>query len=127
MPLVLLHALAVGLGGFFGALARYGLSQIFLPYSQLPWGTLIANLLGSFILGFLLLGALPHRVLSESMRAFLAIGFCGSLTTMSTFSLEVVQMGMQDQWLKNTAYIGLNIIGSIAMLLAGKVLWRLIQ
>ncbi|MBI3143220.1 MAG: fluoride efflux transporter CrcB [Bacteroidetes bacterium] len=125
MSTVLLHCAYVGLGGFLGALARFGLAHFFSIYPHLPWGTLLANLVGSLLLGFLLLGALPHRVLSDSMRFFLAIGFCGSLTTMSTFSYEVIQMALQGQWLKNLAFFGLNIIGSLAMILAGRGLWRL--
>jgi len=85
--------LVVGLGGAFGAVARYlvgGWVQA-LTGPAFPWGTFVVNLTGSFALGFAL-AWLPHGAPAPETRALVAIGFLGSFTTFSTFSFEALAM-----------------------------------
>lgn len=81
--------LLVGVGGFFGSIARYGvklLTDKYLPVS-FPYGTFIVNIAGCFIIG--LLFGLAHRSqLGANTWLVLATGFCGAFTTFSTFALE---------------------------------------
>ena len=83
-------ALFIGMGGFVGSIARYYISKINLiaALSILPFGTLLANVLGSFILGFLTGIAEKSILLSVEWRMFLMVGFCGGFTTFSTFANE---------------------------------------
>ena len=87
------HALArleplalVAVGGFVGAIARYGVAEA-LPAS-FPWGTLAANVLGSFALGVLLYEAHLADALSAETRLVIGTGFLSSFTTYSTFAVE---------------------------------------
>jgi len=86
-------ALAVALGGAFGALARYGAGALIarLIGGTFPWATLSVNVLGSFALGLLAPLALS-RGLSPELRLLLTTGFMGAFTTFSTFSLETLQL-----------------------------------
>ena len=86
------------LGGGFGALARYSLTLTF-PKSEghsLAWSTLIANILASLILGFVIGYIQKHP--SESLRYLIAIGFCGAFSTFSTFSLENFEFLMAGKY-----------------------------
>lgn len=78
------------LGGSLGTLARYGLAgfvyQIF--GSRFPYGTLVVNLLGCFLIGLLVAISDDKFFLSPGLRLFLMVGFCGAFTTFSTFILE---------------------------------------
>jgi CrcB protein len=76
----------VGAGGFVGAVLRYALA-VGLP-SSFPVGTLAANVLGTFLLGFLLYEARLANLLSPETRLVVGTGFCSSFTTYSTFALE---------------------------------------
>jgi fluoride exporter len=82
-------------GGALGTLARYLISVLALPVSQnLPWGTIIINITGSFIIGFfgtltLATGKFP---VSENVRLFVMIGLCGGYTTFSAFSLQTLDL-----------------------------------
>jgi len=83
---------AVFAGGMLGVLARAGLGEA-VPHAPgtWPWSTFAANLLGSFLLGWVIARpALPPR--GHVTSAFLGPGFCGALTTFSTFQLELVQL-----------------------------------
>jgi CrcB protein len=87
-PLVRIESLVlVALGGFVGANLRYALTVV-----PAPGGTLVANVLGSTLLGFMLYEALYTGVLSEATHRILATGLLSSLTTYSTFALETVQL-----------------------------------
>src|SRR5690606_33747168 len=80
--------LLVGSGGFIGSVLRY-LIQHFMERnleSIFPWGTLIANISGSFILGIIFALAEKGNLLNSEWRIFLAVGFCGGFTTFSTFA-----------------------------------------
>ncbi len=87
--------LAVMIGGALGSLARYMLSALALPISgTLPWGTILINVGGSFIIG--LFGTLTltegRYPVSESARLFVMIGLCGGFTTFSSFSLQTLDL-----------------------------------
>ncbi|MED3623804.1 fluoride efflux transporter CrcB [Neobacillus thermocopriae] len=83
------HILLVGLGGFFGAMARYFFSKKLngiAPY-RIPMGTLIVNLIGSFLLG-IITGAQANAMI----MLLLGTGFMGAFTTFSTFKLELIKL-----------------------------------
>lgn len=87
--------LLIATGGAIGTVARYGLSAAALPISKnLPWGTILINILGSFIIGFfgtltLASGKFP---VSENIRLFVMVGICGGFTTFSAFSLQTLDL-----------------------------------
>ncbi|MEH6940298.1 fluoride efflux transporter CrcB [Bacillus sp. JJ722] len=86
---MIINCLIVGLGGALGALTRYGIS-IIVPHS-LPIPTLIVNVVGSFILGYATT-LLHNKRLSSEQMLFIGTGYCGGLTTMSTFSMETFNL-----------------------------------
>ena len=105
------NILILGLGGFFGAISRYLVSETVQNFSRqanFPYGTLAVNIMGCFILGLLshLVGF--KGLLDDQARLFLMVGFIGAFTTFSTFSIESAQLFQTGQ---NTAGI-LNILGS---------------
>ncbi len=82
-------------GGALGTLARYGVSAIALPISgRMPWGTIIVNITGSFLIGFFGTLTLAHGrfPVSENWRLFVMIGICGGYTTFSSFSLQTLDL-----------------------------------
>ena len=84
--------IAIGLGGFFGAISRFGLTQLVQSWlgNSFPFGILIANIVGSLLLGFFAQTAQIHLTLSEAWRAAIAVGFLGAFTTFSSFSYETL-------------------------------------
>jgi CrcB protein len=84
----------VALGGLVGSVARYWLAGLVqrLAGSHVPLGTLAVNVLGSFLLGLVMMLSLERGVLGPSTRLFLAVGVCGGFTTMSTFSFETMAL-----------------------------------
>ena len=85
--------LAVGLGGFVGAVARYLLATWVAARlgTLFPYGTFIINVTGCFILGFIM-GAIEQNTLSPAMRLPVAVGFVGAYTTFSTYSYETLRL-----------------------------------
>lgn len=111
--------LIVGMGGFIGAVARYGISE-FMTTEKFPYGTFIVNLLGSFILGFLLFHQLEVGGISQEWRLFLCVGIMGAFTTMSAFSAETFGMLERQENMMALANIILNVGGSIAAVFLGR-------
>lgn len=90
----MLEALCVGIGGFFGALFRYWISSAVaaMPIAAgFPWGTLVVNILGCFLLGAI--GEVGSQFqLSTQSRLMFVVGGLGSLTTFSTFGLDTIRL-----------------------------------
>jgi fluoride exporter len=84
--------LLVLVGGAVGAIVRYLLHHWMLLLHHLPWGTFAANLAGSFALGLLSGFAAGAGGLPDWVRLLAGVGFCGALTTYSTFGLETVRL-----------------------------------
>ena len=111
--------LLVGVGGFFGAVMRYVVTnwvQDFFHVLSLPYGSLTVNLLGCLIIG--LLGGLSEsrNLLNQEARALLFIGVLGGFTTFSTFGYETVQLLRDGQSLAAFSNIGLQVcMGLVAV------------
>jgi CrcB protein len=83
------------IGGAIGTLARYVVGVLALPISrELPWGTIAINITGSFIIGLFGTLTLAHGryPVSENVRVFVMVGFCGGYTTFSAFSLQTLDL-----------------------------------
>jgi len=110
---------SVAVGSALGGVARYLISGWVQSESHaFPWGTLVVNLTGCLILGMLVrwLGDVTD---SAQWRLFLAIGFCGSYTTFSTFSFEAVQLVRDRDWTAAAAYLSASLIGGLLALVVG--------
>ena len=113
--------LAVALGGAIGAMARFGVSKVATHFlgPAFPWGTLAANISGSFLMGVLIVWLSRHEPQTIAMRAFLTVGLLGAFTTFSTFSLDAVTLFKDRTLMIASGYVAASIILSIAGLLAG--------
>jgi len=108
---------AVAFGGAIGSVARYlvGHGSAKLFGLEFPWGTLIINIVGSFLIGVFAESFALRWDAPQAMRVFLTVGICGGFTTFSTFSLDAfVLMERGDLW-PAAAYI----IGSVALSIGG--------
>lgn len=116
----------IALGAVVGASARYFLSGFIAKVfpSSFPYGTLIINVTGSLLLGFFLVWTSERVLIDARWRLLIAIGFCGSYTTFSSYAFETFALVEQGQWL----LMGLNVIASnllcLASVLAGAALAR---
>ena len=109
--------LVVALGGALGTIGRYAVSGLVASQfgETFPWGTLIVNVTGSFIIGFFgTLTAPDGRVfVSGATRQFVMVGICGGYTTFSSFSLQTLSLMNDGEWLQ----AGGNIVGSVFLCL----------
>ena len=121
------NILCVGAGSCLGGMARYVISRYVdsSSGSGFPWGTLAVNLLGCLCLG-LIYGLLARNLqLSEGMRLFLTVGFCGGFTTFSTFINENYLMLTNGEIASSILYAALSLIGGLLLLYIGYLLPRL--
>ena len=117
--------LLVALGGGVGAVCRYGLSL--LPIStKFPWGTLLANLAGALIIGFLAGWAARASHFPPELNLLLKTRFCGGFTTFSTFSLETVTLLQQHRYLAGGGYAVLSLLGCLCGVVLGQALAQLV-
>lgn len=107
--------LAIALGGAAGSVCRYLLGLLIQNRigGVFPLGTLVINISGSFVLGFLLRYALLGTEITPVTRALLTTGFCGGYTTFSTFSYETASL-IEDGWYGRAGlYVGLSLVVSL--------------
>ena len=120
----MLSFLIVGLGGAVGAMARHGVGVVAMRNfgAGFPYGTIIVNILGSFLMG-LLIAWLARRTggSSNELRLFLATGFLGGFTTFSAFSLDTIVLYERGDFGQAALYVGASVVVSILALVAG--LW----
>lgn len=112
--------IAIGFGAAFGAWLRWGLGLWLNPaLSELPLGTLSANLIGGYLVGFAVAFFMQHPGLSPEWRLFIITGFLGGLTTFSTFSAETVTLLIRGQYAWGSAIIVAHLGGSLLMTIFG--------
>ncbi len=109
------------IGGGLGALARYGTTLLAgrLWGAAFPWGTLIVNLVGCFLIGIAFALVEQGKFGGPSLRLFFMTGFLGGLTTFSTYGLECVNFARTGVPWTALANIAVNNIGGLALVLAG--------
>lgn len=107
--------IAVGLGAALGAWLRWGFSIALNAVNpMLPLGTLLANLLGGYLMG-IAMGFVTNGSLSPEMRLLVTTGFLGGLTTFSTFSAESVSLISRGDYGWASAHIVMHLVGSLLM------------
>jgi len=118
--------LVVGAGGFLGAVARYLIDGWVSSAAggRFPWGTLVVNLSGSFVLGFLFALSVERAVIPTSIRAPVLIGFIGAYTTFSTLTLESWRLIEDGSYALALGNIGGSMLLGIVAVFAGLTLGR---
>jgi len=103
---------AVAVGGAFGSIARFLLSKRIQEFSSIgfPFGILLVNVLGSFLIGFLATLLIERFSLNDMWRALILIGFLGGFTTFSSFSIDAVNLLRQGFQLQGFIYIFSSVI-----------------
>lgn len=109
--------LIVGIGSALGGMTRYFLSNFVYKFLEpiFPYGTLVVNVVGSFLIGIFLFYLDANELISSEVRIFLTIGFCGGLTTFSTFTYETFKLIQNSEFL----FSGLNILLNLFLTLLG--------
>lgn len=119
--------LYVAMGGGIGSLLRYLCSLGLQGFSlSFPYGTLLANLAGCFLIGGVTQLAAGTEVLSPASRLFLATGVCGGFTTLSSFIFELTQLLRDGEAFIGALYFGVTLIGAILSFYAGVLLLSLV-
>ncbi|MEJ3620839.1 fluoride efflux transporter CrcB [Brachymonas wangyanguii] len=120
MPALLPSLLAIAIGAAAGAILRWLLALwLNTLFPAIPPGTLVANLVGGYLIGIALVFFAHYAELSPEWRLLVITGFLGGLTTFSTFSSEVTHLLLQGRLLMATGAIGLHVAGSLLMTLLG--------
>lgn len=109
--------LLIALGGALGSVSRFALNGLISTHTAatFPWGTLVINVTGSFLIGFFFTLTEPGgRVFASSnTRQFFMTGVCGGYTTFSSFSLQTLTLAREGEWLRAGAYT----VGSVVLCL----------
>jgi CrcB protein len=117
--------MAVGSGGFLGALSRYGLSGLVhrhMPLTTFPYGTLAVNLLGCLLIGLLAGLGEARQVFGPEVRLFALIGLLGGFTTFSTFGYETFAMIRDSEYVRAAANVGVHVILGLVLVWIGYTL-----
>ncbi len=113
----------IAIGSALGGVARYWCSGVVarLVGETFPWGTLIVNIVGSFIIGFFatLTGPDGRVYASSTARQFVMIGICGGYTTFSSFSIQTLNLVQDGEWFRAGANIGLSVACCLVAVWAG--------
>lgn len=115
-----LGLVAVGIGAALGAWLRWALGLLLNAlFAPIPPGTLAANLIGGYVVGIAIGFFAQTAAIAPEWRLLIVTGFCGGLTTFSTFSAEITSLFQQGRLALMAAAIGLHVAGSLAMTLLG--------
>jgi CrcB protein len=120
------QCLAIGIAGFFGALARFLVARQFQNWfeTRFPIGTLVVNLSGCFVLGFFLVLA-DHRVqITDTTRLAIGVGFVGAYTTFSTLMYDSVSLSEGGQFYKAALNLVLSLVLGLVAVRLGAICAR---
>jgi CrcB protein len=113
----MLTYLWVALGGALGSVARYWMTTaiVTLTGPLFPWGTIVINIIGSFVIGLVAYATVPIGTvpISFDIRAFILVGICGGYTTFSSFSIQTLELAREGHWF----YAAVNIMLSVVLCL----------
>lgn len=122
----MLKVIIVGFGGFFGSIFRYLiylLSNNLIGYS-FPFGTILVNVLGCFLIGLIYQIFCDTISLSDNLKLFMTIGFLGGFTTFSAFSLDVFLLYQSNSKLVAIIYIFITLVLSLLAMLGGMWIFK---
>ena len=115
----------VALGGALGTVSRFWLSSTVASHfgEFFPWGTLIINVTGSFVIGFFATLTDPAGpfLVPANARQFFMIGFCGGYTTFSSFSLQTLRLAQDGEWLLAAGNVAASNVGCLVAVWLGHV------
>ena len=122
------NILLIGMGGFIGSVARYLVSRLnnSIAFLSIPIGTLLVNVLGSLLIGFLVGIAEKSPVMTVELRMFLMVGLCGGFTTFSSFTGENLMLMRNGQFLPVFLYTGLSILFGFTAVYLGYISTKLL-
>jgi len=122
MPYVLAQYLLIALGGALGSMGRFALATLIdTQVSQrtgqvFPWGTILVNIIGCLIIGFIATVTSPDGrfMVSPLTRQFIMVGILGGFTTFSSFSLQTLTLIQDNQWGAAGANVGISVVACLA-------------
>jgi len=127
----LTRILLVGIGGFIGSILRYvvsGYAQDWTHNTQFPFGTVVVNIVGCFVIGALSQLAEAHGIFDAEARAFVVVGILGGFTTFSTFSNESISLFRDGENVYALANVGIQVILGLGAVILGRIaasaIWR---
>ena len=133
MHTVMYSYMFVAAGGAIGAMARFGLNEMLQRDFEFPWGTLIANLLGCLVMGFIaqLIASSAWfndaGIIPDQYRLLFAVGFCGSFTTLSSLVMEVNTLLQKNEIFYSFSYFVGTLIGGFACFYIGVMCVRMVM
>ena len=115
----MISIIAVFFGGGFGALVRYFISKLFSQYykGDFPISTLFSNLISCLVVGLFLAFLSESKYLNQNTKLFIIVGFCGGLSTFSTFSLETIELLKSGNYYWAIVNVALSILLCFGLLL----------
>jgi CrcB protein len=118
----------VAVGGAIGSVGRYALTMMVQSRlsTTFPAATLLVNVTGSLLLGFITQLAIDTTSISDETRALLTVGLCGGYTTFSTFTYEAARLLQDGDYGRAVVYVAMSVVIGLAALFAGFALARLL-
>jgi CrcB protein len=121
---IFMNGLIVALFAFFGGMVRFFLGSELPHWGDFPLGTLVANFIGCFIFSWLVKQIMTKKQVNGRLILGVGTGFCGALTTFSSFALDTVQLLQKQAYGMAVGYFVLSIFGGLFFVWLGEVLLR---